>query len=39
MKILLAEDDGAGNVFAAGRETPYYDPADGWGDNWASNGD
>ena len=26
---LLAEDDGAGNVFAAGRETPYYDPADG----------
>lgn len=29
--------DGAGNVYAAGWETPYYDPTDDWGDNWASN--
>ena len=29
--------DGAGNVYAAGWDTPYYDPADDWGDNWASN--
>mgnify|MGYP000933997892 CR=1 FL=1 len=29
--------DGAGNAYAAGWETPYYDPADDWGDNWASN--
>ena len=31
--------DGAGNVYAAGWETPYYDPADDWGNNWASNWD
>ena len=29
--------DGAGNVFAAGWDMPYYDPADDWGDSWASN--
>ena len=29
--------DGAGNAYAAGWETPYYDPTDDWGDNWASN--
>ena len=29
--------DGAGNVFAAGWDMPYYDPADDWGDNWANN--
>ena len=29
--------DGAGNVFAAGWDMPYYDPADDWGDHWASN--
>ena len=29
--------DGAGNVFAAGWDMPYYDPADDWGENWASN--
>lgn len=31
--------DSAGNVFAAGWDAPYYDPADDWGDNWADNWD
>lgn len=29
--------DGAGNAYAAGWDMPYYDPADDWGDNWASS--
>ena len=37
MKIPAGGGRRRGQCLAAGRETPYYDPADGWGDNWASN--
>lgn len=28
-----------GDVFGAGWETPVYDPAEDWGDDWADNRD